>query len=64
MKENKPDQVNQNSVSPEIYAAKLAVIAGAITTLGDALGTFAAVLDLENAIESEINLLGMEHSVL
>ena len=43
----------QNNTLPENFSAKLAVIASAISTFGDALATVAAVLALEESIESD-----------
>ena len=40
------DQISQN-LNTESQAAKLAIIATAITTFGDALGTIAAILAFE-----------------
>ena len=46
---------NQNSQSDQTVSqsAKLAVIAGAINTLGDALGTIASVLAIEEAQQEQ-----------
>ncbi|QBP41944.1 hypothetical protein [Paenisporosarcina antarctica] len=44
----------QNSTFPEIYSAKLAIIASVISTFGDALATVAGVLALEEAVEDNI----------
>ncbi|ULO06551.1 hypothetical protein H1230_26695 [Paenibacillus sp. 19GGS1-52] len=40
---------------PENYAAKLAIIAGVITTLGDVIATIAATLALEEITNAENN---------
>ena len=45
----KNNQSSQKPELPENYAAKLAVIAGAITTLGDGLATIAAAIALQEA---------------
>jgi len=54
---NKPKQnsryTDQIVKKPENYAAKLAIIAGAITTFGDALATVAAALALEETVASD-----------
>jgi len=50
----KDNQPLQNPELPENYAAKLAVIAAAITTLGDGLSTIAAAIALQDE-ENENN---------
>ena len=40
--------------SPENFAAKLAVIAGSITTLGDGLATIAAAIALQELENSQV----------
>ncbi|MGE7809140.1 hypothetical protein [Lysinibacillus capsici] len=55
MKQNKGNRNNEGLESVS-QATKLAVIAGAITTLGDALATIAAGLALEDELkENESN---------
>ncbi|WP_342440690.1 hypothetical protein MHB40_13490 [Lysinibacillus sp. FSL K6-0057] len=55
MKNNKGNR-NSDGMESVSQAAKLAVIAGAITTLGDALATIAAGLALEDELkENESN---------
>jgi len=55
MKQNKGNR-NSEGLESVSQAAKLAVIAGAITTLGDALATIAAGLALEDELkENESN---------
>ncbi|QSB09751.1 hypothetical protein JTI58_22705 [Lysinibacillus fusiformis] len=55
MKQNKGNR-NREGLESVSQAAKLAVIAGAITTLGDALATIAAGLALEDELkENESN---------
>ncbi len=55
MKNNKGNR-NSDEMESVSQAAKLAVIAGAITTLGDALATIAAGLALEDELkENESN---------
>lgn len=55
MKQNKGNR-NSDGLQSVSQAAKLAVIAGAITTLGDALATIAAGLALEDELkENESN---------
>ncbi|MGY4796071.1 hypothetical protein ACVNNN_13800 [Lysinibacillus fusiformis] len=55
MKNNKGNR-NSDGIESVSQAAKLAVIAGAITTLGDALATIAAGLALEDELkENESN---------
>ncbi|MEK3886864.1 hypothetical protein [Bacillus sp. FSL K6-3431] len=46
---NKNFGQNGQNLQPEGQAAKLAVIAGTITTLGDALATIAAILAIEES---------------
>ncbi|MFE4140687.1 hypothetical protein ACFX4I_02305 [Peribacillus sp. YIM B13472] len=47
MYENKNFDQNSQNMNTESQAAKLAIIATAITTFGDALGTIAAILAFE-----------------
>ncbi|MBX8946438.1 MULTISPECIES: hypothetical protein [Lysinibacillus] len=54
MKKNK-DNRNSEGLESVSQAAKLAVIAGAITTLGDALATIAAGLALEDELKEKEN---------
>lgn len=49
MRNGQNGRINQPPDLPENYAARLAVIAGAITTLGDGLSTIAATLALQEA---------------
>ncbi|MGX9134740.1 hypothetical protein ACWV26_10210 [Rummeliibacillus sp. JY-2-4R] len=44
------DQTNNHLESPENYAAKLAVIVSAISTLGDGLSTIAASIALQQEV--------------
>ena len=46
---NNNNQLNEFLLGSENNAAKLAVIGGIVTTLGDAIATMAAVLALEEA---------------
>ncbi|PUB09451.1 hypothetical protein [Paenisporosarcina sp. OV554] len=48
-----PGQRDQNAGLPENYPAKLDIIASAITTFGDALATVAAILALEETVNSD-----------
>ena len=50
---NNNNELNQFLQGNENNAAKLAVIAGIVTTLGDALATMAAVLALEEAAQAQ-----------
>lgn len=50
MKQNKGNR-NSEGLESVSHAARLAVIAGAITTLGDALSTIAAGLALEDELK-------------
>ncbi|MGE6514081.1 hypothetical protein [Lysinibacillus sphaericus] len=50
MTNNKAGNYNKQNPKKENQAAKLAVIAGAITTLGDALATIAAGMALEDEL--------------
>lgn len=54
MKQNKGNR-NSEGLESVSHAAKLAVIAGAITTLGDALSTIAAGLALEDELKENEN---------
>jgi len=46
-------QKENSSASPEVNAAKLAVLSSALTTLADAVATFAALLALEGVANAE-----------
>lgn len=46
-------QKENSSASPEVNAAKLAVLSSALTTLADAVATFAALLALEGVANTE-----------
>ena len=50
---NNNNQLNEFLLGSENNAGKLAVIAGIVTTLGDALATMAAVLALEEAAQAQ-----------
>lgn len=54
MKQNKGNR-NSEGLESVSHAARLAVIAGAITTLGDALSTIAAGLALEDELKENEN---------
>ncbi|MBB3108818.1 hypothetical protein FHS18_000870 [Paenibacillus phyllosphaerae] len=49
-----PEVSVQESAQPEGYAAKLAVVAGLVTTFGDILATWAATLALEEAAMTDL----------
>ena len=49
---------NNQSLQPDSEAAKLAVIGGAIVTLGDAITTMAAILAIEEARQQQGNAGG------
>ena len=50
---NNNNELNDFLLGSENNAGKLAVIAGIVTTLGDALATMAAVLALEEAAQAQ-----------
>ena len=47
MKNVNNNQTGQNTVSPEVYAARLSLIGTALSTLGDGLQTIAAGITLQ-----------------
>jgi len=71
-KNNKRFEQDNSDLQTESQAAKLAVIAGAITTFGDVLATMAAVLAIEearqekndsvdnNSVQKQIDYLSLE----
>ena len=71
-KNNRGFEQDNSDLQTESQAAKLAVIAGAITTFGDALATMAAVLAIEearqekndsvdnNSVQKQIDYLSLE----
>jgi hypothetical protein len=48
-----PGRNGQDSNNIEVSSAKLAILAGAVTTFGDILGTIAAALALEEELQAE-----------
>ncbi|WP_337101882.1 hypothetical protein [Paenibacillus sp. YIM B09110] len=48
-----PGRNGQDSNNIEINSAKLAILAGAVTTFGDILGTIADALALEEGLQAE-----------
>lgn len=55
MNNNNNFRLDQGILQTESQAAKLAVIAGVITTLGDGLATVAALLAIEEAQQEQTN---------